>query len=149
MLTCIDYCNSLYGVLNESQLQKLQRVQNVAVRFVFGAKRHPPTSGLLKELHWLPVKQRILFKMGCLMFKIVWWHCPAYLARLFEKNSRETRRNYENLLRLPKSLNAANRNSFSYRGAKTWNTLPCYLRQETDYVTFKKDLKTFLFCQSF
>jgi len=56
----LDYCNSLlYGVSDEL-LQKLQVIQNAAARVVTGAKKVDHITPVLHELHWLPVRQRIM-----------------------------------------------------------------------------------------
>jgi len=57
----LDYCNSLlYGVSNEL-LQKLQVIQNAAARVVTGAKKFNHITSVLRELHWLPIRQRNRF----------------------------------------------------------------------------------------
>jgi hypothetical protein len=57
ILCFIDYCNSVYGKLNEKNIKKLQRIQNNAVKFVFGLfgrKSKVSVLPYLKELHFLP-----------------------------------------------------------------------------------------------
>ena len=63
--TRLDYCNSLLHGVPEYQIRKLQRVMNVSARLVYCA---PP---LLRELHWLPVKLLIDFKILLVRFKIL------------------------------------------------------------------------------
>ena len=48
--------------------------QNHAATVVFRKSRHEPVTPLLKKLHWLPVKERILFKIATSAF--LWWY-PA------------------------------------------------------------------------
>ena len=54
-----------YG-LPKNQIEKLQRVQNCAARLVVNARRHDHITPVLRDLHWLPVEQRIIFK--CFLF---------------------------------------------------------------------------------
>ena len=44
-------------------LNKLQRIQNRAAHLICGAKRHEHVSTYLTRLHWLPVRQRVNFKL--------------------------------------------------------------------------------------
>jgi len=50
-------------------IQKLQRVQNNAARVVLQAPRRSHANSLLQELHWLPVEQRITYKLAVLTYK--------------------------------------------------------------------------------
>jgi len=60
----LDYCNSLlYGVSDEL-LQKLQVIQNTAVRVVTGERKFDHITPVLRERHWLPISQRIRFKLS-------------------------------------------------------------------------------------
>jgi len=67
-ITCrLDYCNSLTSGMADSLVHKVQSVQDAAARLVSGASRRDHIMPVLRELHWLPVHQRIHFKLGCLM----------------------------------------------------------------------------------
>ena len=59
----VDYCNSLLYGLPASQLNKVQRVLNTAARFACCSPRFSHITPLMYELHWLPLKQRIHFKI--------------------------------------------------------------------------------------
>jgi len=61
-------------------LQKIQVIQNAAVRFVTGASRRDHMIAVLRELHWLPVRQRIRFKTAVMVYKYIHGLDPSYLA---------------------------------------------------------------------
>ena len=65
----LDYCNSLLHGINASQLNKLQRVQNAAARLISGALWRDHITPVLRELHWLPVRERIRYKIATLLHK--------------------------------------------------------------------------------
>ena len=75
----LDYCNSLLYGIADFDLTRLQRVQNQLARLV--TKSHPFTRSipLVRSLHWLPVRFRILFKINLLTYKILHEKQPVYL----------------------------------------------------------------------
>jgi hypothetical protein len=64
----------------------LQRVQNVAARFITGKKKSDHITPALKELHWLPIKYRINFKIILLVYKTQHNLAPDYLTKLLKKD---------------------------------------------------------------
>ena len=78
----VDYCNSLLYGLPEYQLNKLQRVQNMCARLICNESKYCHITPLLVDLHWLPVKFRIEFKILLIVFKIFKGLAPSYLSFL-------------------------------------------------------------------
>ena len=76
------YCNSLlYGVPN-CHLRKLQRVQYAAACLIFEESTYCYVTPLLKSLHWLPVKYRIIFKVLLITFKAIHGLSTVYISEL-------------------------------------------------------------------
>ena len=67
----LDYCNSLYFGMRKQNIQKLQRVQNSLVLAITQTSKYQHITPVLKELHWLPIKQRIEYKISLLTFKTI------------------------------------------------------------------------------
>jgi len=61
-------------------MQRLQAVQNAAARLVTGTRRRDHITPVLQQLHWLPVRQRVNFKLAVLVFKALHGLAPCYLA---------------------------------------------------------------------
>ena len=78
----IDYCSSLLYGLPEYQLNKLQCV-NMCARLICNESKYCHITPLLVDLHWLPVKFRIEFKILLIVFKIFRGLAPSYLSFLF------------------------------------------------------------------
>ena len=66
IISKVDYCNSLFIGLPNVILKKVQSVLNRAARLIFNLPPRVPTPSSLIELHWLPLKARIEFKI-CLV----------------------------------------------------------------------------------
>ena len=59
----LDFRDSLLNGLPKQTIKRLQHVQNAAARTVALAPKHEHISRVLQELYWLPVEQRIIFKI--------------------------------------------------------------------------------------
>ena len=66
----LDYCNSLLHGISAFNINKLQRVQNLAAKIALN-DWHSPSRELLSQLHWLPVHSCIKFKISSLTFKLL------------------------------------------------------------------------------
>jgi len=84
ILSRIDYCNAVLHGAPSYSIKKLQQVQNNAARIVLEAPRRSHGSPLLRTLHWLPVQQRIQYKVALLTFKICSTLTPSYLRLLIQ-----------------------------------------------------------------
>ena len=80
----VDYCNSILFGLSSSQLQNLHRVQNATARIKIRTGKHDQITPILRELHWLLVKERINFKILLLTFKAYSNISPAYLKAMLK-----------------------------------------------------------------
>ena len=76
----LDYCNALLYGVSDGLMRHIQSVQNAAVRLVTGAQRRDHITPILRQLHWLPVRQWVTFKIAVLVFQCLTGQAPAYLA---------------------------------------------------------------------
>ena len=75
----IDYANSLLYDVSGTLLKKLQRIQNMAARLITGRRKFDQITPVLGELHWLPIKERIEYKLSSLISKCMHDQAPKYL----------------------------------------------------------------------
>ena len=77
-----QHCNSLLVGVTDCVIWKLQGVQNAAARMITGTCKFDHVTPILRELHWLPVAQRIQYKIAMLVTKCMRGLAPSYLAEL-------------------------------------------------------------------
>ena len=78
----LDYGNGLVYGLPNSQIVKLQRVQNAAARLIPSLSKYSHVFPALYQLHWLPVQHRVHFKILILTFKAIHGLAPKYIIEL-------------------------------------------------------------------
>jgi len=152
VISRLDYGNSLLAGITNALFDKLQRIQNKAVRLICGAKRREHISPYLARLHWLPVRQRINFKLLVYMYQYLNGTLPKYLSSdIALYSTQSTSHHYlrsavdHTKLYVPKTHRSQGDRAFSVIGPRQWNMLPLSIREAVSLNVFKKLLKTHLF----
>jgi len=147
VMSRLDYCNSLLAFTSKQNVHRLQIVQNQLARLVSGSDYRQSATPILSSLHWLPVQQRIKYKIVTMVFKSRINLLPEYLSRSLTTftSSRPIRSVMQNTYVVPRVKLEAAKHSFSYAGAKLWNNLPNDLRSKTSFQEFRRLLKTHYF----
>ena len=80
----LDYCNVLLYGFAKTEIQLLQTVMNAAARLVGGLGRYDHFTPVLRDtLHWLSIRQRVVFKLAVLAFDSVRGACPSYFRGVY------------------------------------------------------------------
>jgi hypothetical protein len=148
----LDYGNSLLFGVPDTYLSKLQRILNTAARIVCLTSRMDHITPVLKDLHWLPIKQRIIFKILIITYRALNGSAPHYITEICEPYSttRSLRSNEQRLLKTPKTkLKTFGDRAFAASAPFIWNSLPTNIRYIDNIDTFKTNIKTFLFKQAY
>ena len=134
--------------LPDTSINRLQHVQNSLARFVVPTvRRSHHISPILAQLHWLPIRKRIEFKIATITHKTLQNRQPSYLLDLLHpyNPTRTLTSSNANFLEIPNIKTAVSRRSFSFAAPTIWNYLPLSLRNTNSPVAFRSLLKTFLF----
>jgi hypothetical protein len=149
----LDYCNSVLYKTSQSNISKLQRVQNSLARIVTNSRKRDHITTTLADLHWLPIPARIDYKIAVLTFKSLVSRQPSYLCELFDVHqpSRSLRSSsQENRLNVIRCRTSFASRAFCHAAPTVWNCLPAELTNNlSSLASFKRCLKTYLYRRSF
>ena len=150
----IDYANALYYGLPENSIVKLQRVQNMAVKVILGKRKSDSSRDCLIALHWLPVRERIEYKILILVYKCIVGEAPADLMDMIQERDMHlegwrSNRDHKSLVVPRTRRHTFASRSFSAVGPTLWNSLPNTIKQSNTLEVFKTKLKTHLFRYAF
>ena len=115
-------------------------------------KRSEHVTPMLISLHWLPIKQRIEYKLATLAFRYFDGTLPPYLSHCLSSYTphRSLRSSSDKLLCVPRvNLKSAGARSFQYQAPCVWNSVPIQTRLSPSLTSFKSSLKTHLFRNAF
>ena len=147
----LDFGNGLLYNLPNSQIAQLQKLQNAAARIVSLSNKRNHITPVMNSLHWLPVKERILFKILLLVNHIINGTAPDYNKSLIHQYqpTRTLRSSQSGLLQIPLSKKSWGDRAFAHAGPALWNSLPQELKNSNSLTSFKGNLKTHLFNLAF
>ena len=147
----LNKCDTKYRYM---AYQLVQRVLNAAAHVI--SSTHKFDRGLSRllhtQLHWLDVPERVVYKLGVMVFNCLHGQAPQYLVELCQPVAGVASRQYlrsttQQLLVVPcHQLSCYGRRDFCVAGPSVWNSLPHSLRNPIiGGNSFRQSLKTFLF----
>ena len=144
VLSQLDYCNGILYNIGNDTLKRMQAVQNCAAKLIYDRRKYESgLSSLFTSLHWLKVKERIIFKILLLVHKCLYCiNSPAYLNDLLSLTDNFIRTG--NLI-IVRTKYSSSHGAFSVCAPHLWNKLPLAIKIETCTVHFKRKLKRHLF----
>ena len=137
VISRLDHYKSLLYGLPQKDINKLQRIQNMAARLISLTKKRDHITPILRDkLHWLPVDHWIIFKIILLTYKVLHGIAPQYLSELLHLYvpSRALRagtvRPRNNLQIVRSRIKTYGDRTFAVAAPILWNALPEYIRQK-------------------
>ena len=148
VLSNLDYANALLFGLPNEPLERLEKIKRSAARLVVGAKKNDRITSHMKALHWLPLRQRIVFKLMVLTYRCLNGTAPRYLSSLVSRYHprRSLRSATSGKLNVPDIKLDRYGGRFLSRAAPVlWNELPLSMTSVADLKPFKTRLKLICF----
>ena len=126
-------------------------MQNAAARVLSKSSKYTHITPVLNDLHWLPVVERIKFKILLLTWKIVNGFAPGYLDELISDYvpTRNLRSSGTGMLTPRRVKSSFGDRAFAASAPLLWNALPLHVRNVNSVESFKSSLKTHLFMSYF
>ena len=146
----LDYANAIFAGLPNCEIYELQRVQNIAAKFVLKRTWYDSPEQARHELHWLPIRVRMQHKVLSLTYKSLNRMAPQYLQDLITlcsvaRPGLRSEKSFQQLvIPFTRRKTLANR-AFSSVAARWWNQLPTDIKKSQNIDCFKAKLKTHLF----
>ena len=155
ILPLIDYCNITFTAASRVNINKLQKLLNSAVRFIFnltGKRYRCSITPYLKKAHILPVEFRIKYKIALTVYKCFHDAAPVYLQELITPKATYSHLRSDNdiySLQTDIPCSHYSESSFSYTAPLVWNKLPQDVKRCPSLDCFKKRLKSHYFSEYF
>ena len=150
VISRLDYCNSVLAHLPASTLAPLQRVINAAARMAMDLGPHDHVTPVLYELHWLPIAERIKFKLCLLVHHVINGRALSYLTELVTSvasvpGCASLRSAGRHDLVVLRSRLVSSERAFSVAAPRAWNSVSVDIRLVTDTKLFKTYLFNFAY----
>lgn len=142
-----DYACLVFNDATEYLETKLQRLQNVALRFVYNLRRDASLATFRKKAHWLTTRERRNYFLGALTYQVLNSSQPFYLNQKFEAVDPAIRRSGRQLsssFKLPICRTDLFARCFWVTAIKNWDSLPDHVKLSPSIHSFKSTLMNHL-----
>ena len=132
------YCLPLYGGMDVGDQKDLQVMQNKVAQIVTRSPPRAARAPLYNKLGWLTVNQLVFNHSVLAVYKLRTNREPEYLASLLTRDNRNSR------IIIPNITMRLAQDSFSMRGAESWNSIPLAIRRNVKIGSFKTQVKKWI-----
>ena len=145
----LDYANATLNGLPNCDIDKMQRIQNMAVKMVLRAPKYSIPMECMKELHWLPIWFTMQHKILTLVYKTLHGDAPDYMKSMLSEHilnrcGLRLEQSHKMLCIPCTQRKAFAARSFSVEGPTYWNALPEDVKKSEKVATFKQKLDSLI-----
>ena len=135
------YCSTIFYLINQTQIAKLQLLQNRAMRIILGCNRYTSINVMLKCLNWLDVKKIVIFNCMVFVYKLVKGLLPEYFQAEKNCDIHDYNTRQKDHFHVVKKNKECTKKSILHQGLVEYNSLPKELKEIDTLVKFKVNLK--------
>ena len=148
VMSILNYCLKVWGSINKTQMDKLQKLQNFALRVAIGGvSKYEHVTPLFKKLGWMRMENKYNYDICVLIFKILNNQLPDWLFSLpTVENMRAdgvNTRNRESLF-IPRTRSNLGARALHVKGPTLWNALPPDIKSCQSIFSFKSKLNNYI-----
>jgi hypothetical protein len=129
----LNYCSTILFLLNDGQVNEIQKVMNRFMRLILRADFRTPRMEMIEAIGWMTVKQQIYYNVICFIHRLTLGDAPNYLYRNLLKvkdtHKHQTRQTDDYLLR--NYTKATSQNSLFYKGIQLYNDFMRFTRSDS------------------
>lgn len=136
----------LYTCCTNLQIERLQKLQNRAMRSIIKCNRLTPIQFMLDTLKWLNIKQRLQLNTFTFIHKMKTGNAPEYLTEQLRYVNESQPYNLRNAndFRIHRAINNTTKRCLLYKGLQLFNQLPYYIKNESNINIFKRNCVFFI-----
>lgn len=140
------FCSTLLFLMNNTELDILQKKQNRALRIILACNRYTRISNMLELTNLLSVRQTVIYNSLIFIYKMVNHMLPEHLLNscrfVRDVHAHNTRSN--DCFYLDRVSSSFSQNSLFYKGLKYYNDLPKNVKNSNNLINFKKSCKLYI-----
>ena len=150
VLPHFTYCATILYMLQQNEINRLQKMQNRAMRIILTCDKYTAIKSMLRQLQWLPVQEFFRYNVLVFIFKMRIGDAPSYLRNKLTVNNQvhdHDTRQQQNFY-IPRRSKKLAANSVFFRGLDDFNKLPNDIKNSSSLENFKRNLKLFLLSEN-
>ena len=148
VMSVLNYCLRVWGSINKTQMDRLQKLQNFAIRVAIGGvRKYDHVTTLFKKLGWMQMDAKYFYDVCTLIFKIVNNQLPDWLFSMptvEEMRGVEVNTRYRNSLHVPRTRTNLGARALNVKGPTFWNSLPTDIKSCHTLFSFKSKLNNYI-----